>query len=59
MFVLVVGGEEESTVSVNLRNRDDQGTKSKGETIPLEKLIQSLKQLKDSHSLKNQFEAKE
>lgn len=51
----MVGGEEESTQSVNVRNRDDVGTKAKGQTIPLDVVLEGLKKLKASRSLENKF----
>lgn len=51
----VVGGEEESTQSVNVRNRDDVGTKAKGKTIPLDDVLASAIRLKESKSLENKF----
>lgn len=54
-FIFVVGGEEESTRSVNVRNRDDVGTKAKGQTIPLDQIYASAKNLKASRSLENKL----
>ncbi|CDS08596.1 Putative Threonyl-tRNA synthetase [Lichtheimia ramosa] len=54
-FIFVVGGEEESTQSVNVRNRDDVGTKAKGKTIPLDDVLASAIRLKESKSLENKF----
>lgn len=54
-FILVVGQEELDGRSVNVRNRDDVGTKAKGQMIPLEEVVQKLVALKSSRSLKNQF----
>jgi threonyl-tRNA synthetase len=54
-FIFVVGGEEESTRSVNVRNRDDVGTKAKGKTVPLEEIYASAKNLKESRSLDNKL----
>ncbi|KAI8880867.1 threonyl-tRNA synthetase [Backusella circina FSU 941] len=54
-FIFVVGGEEESTRSVNVRNRDDVGTKAKGKTVPLEEIYASAKDLKASRSLDNKL----
>ncbi|GES81376.1 threonyl-tRNA synthetase [Rhizophagus clarus] len=52
-FIFVVGAEEESSNSVNIRNRDDAGTKTKGETIPLKDALVKLVRLKDEKRLKN------
>ncbi|KAF9810242.1 hypothetical protein IEO21_07053 [Rhodonia placenta] len=54
-FILVVGQEELDGRSVNVRNRDDVGTKAKGQMIPLEEVVQKLVALKSSRSLKNQI----
>ncbi|PCH37518.1 threonyl-tRNA synthetase [Wolfiporia cocos MD-104 SS10] len=54
-FILVVGQEELDARSVNVRNRDDVGTKAKTEMIPLDEIAQKLVALKDSRSLKNRF----
>ena len=49
----VVGAEEENTNSVNIRNRDDAGTKTKGQTIQLEEAVEKLVNLKNEKRLKN------
>lgn len=49
-FIFVVGAEEEATQSVNFRNRDDQNSKAKGETITLDAIIVKLLHLKESKS---------
>ncbi|KAI9258475.1 hypothetical protein BY458DRAFT_517986 [Sporodiniella umbellata] len=54
-FVFVVGAEEANTRSVNIRNRDDVGTKAKSQTIPLEQVLTSVVQLKESKSLENKL----
>ncbi|KAG1147112.1 hypothetical protein G6F37_002875 [Rhizopus arrhizus] len=54
-FIFVVGGEEASTRSVNVRNRDDVGTKAKGKTIPLDEVLNNVQKLKDSKSLENKL----
>jgi len=51
----VVGQEELDTRSVNVRNRDDVGTKTRSETIPLDKIIQKFVALKDRRSLQNKL----
>ncbi|RKP06595.1 tars protein [Thamnocephalis sphaerospora] len=52
-FIFVVGQEEASTNSVNVRNRDDAGTKAKGQTHPLEGVIAALKALKEEKRLES------
>ncbi|KAI8370356.1 uncharacterized protein BYT42DRAFT_502441 [Radiomyces spectabilis] len=54
-FIFVVGGEEASTRSVNVRNRDDVGTKAKGQTVPLDDVIEGCLRLKNTKSLENRF----
>lgn len=51
----VVGQEELDSKSVNVRNRDDVGTKAKTEMIPLEDLAKKLVQLKETKSLDNKL----
>ncbi|KAI8854087.1 hypothetical protein BC829DRAFT_426875 [Chytridium lagenaria] len=53
-FIFVVGAEEEKTNSVNVRNRDDPNTKSKGEVKPLDDILPKLLELKASRN-KNQI----
>jgi len=52
-FILVVGQEELDSRSVNVRNRDDVGTKAKTAMVPLEVIIDKLIRLKASKSLQN------
>lgn len=54
-FILVVGQEELDSRSVNVRNRDDVGTKSKGEMAPIVEIEQKLLALKKSRSLANKL----
>lgn len=49
----MVGAEEKESRSVNIRNRDDQDTQSKGERIPLDEAIGKLKALKKERRLIN------
>lgn len=51
----VVGQEELDSRSVNVRNRDDVGSKAKTEMIPLEDLAKKLVQLKETKSLHNKL----
>ena len=55
MNVTVVGQEELDNKSVNVRNRDDVGTKAKGQMIPLEEIAQKFVALKESRSLANKW----
>lgn len=48
-----MGAEERESRSVNIRNRDDQNTQSRGEIIPLDEAIQKLKALKKERRLVN------
>ena len=52
---IVVGQEELDSQSVNVRNRDDVGTKARSATIPVAEIVDKLVKLKESKSLKNQF----
>ncbi|MCJ1373817.1 threonyl-tRNA synthetase [Loxospora ochrophaea] len=52
-FIFVVGAQEKETRSVNIRNRDDQNTQSKGDLIPLDEAIQKLKDLKKERRIVN------
>ena len=55
-FVIIVVGEEElESRSVNVRNRDDIGTKAKGEKEPLDEIAKKLVALKTSRSLQNKL----
>ncbi|KAF9364122.1 threonyl-tRNA synthetase [Mortierella sp. NVP85] len=47
-FIFVVGAEEESSESVNVRCRDDVDSKAKGQVRKLEEVMEKLKELKDS-----------
>jgi len=51
----VVGQEELDARSVNVRNRDDVGTKAKGEMVSLDKIVEQLVGLKKSRSLENKL----
>ncbi|KAJ3216922.1 threonyl-tRNA synthetase [Dinochytrium kinnereticum] len=53
-FIFVVGAEEEKTASVNVRNRDDVNTKSKGEVRALDEVLPKLLKLKETRE-KNQI----
>jgi threonyl-tRNA synthetase len=50
-----VGQEELDARSVNVRNRDDVGTKAKGEMVSLDKIVEQLVGLKKSRSLENKL----
>ncbi|OCH92766.1 threonyl-tRNA synthetase [Obba rivulosa] len=54
-FILVVGQEELDSRSVNVRNRDDVGSKAKTATIPLDEIARKLFALKESRSLENKL----
>jgi threonyl-tRNA synthetase len=54
-FILVVGQEELDSRSVNVRNRDDVGTKAKGQMIPLDEVAEKFIALKTSRSLANKL----
>ncbi|KAJ1723955.1 threonyl-tRNA synthetase [Coemansia erecta] len=50
-FICVVGAEEQTENSVNVRCRDDVGTKAKGQTIPLDSFIEQVAAIKNTRSL--------
>ncbi len=50
---IVVGQEELDDRSVNVRNRDDVGTKAKTAMIPLDTIIKKLVKLNANKSLQN------
>jgi threonyl-tRNA synthetase len=50
-----VGQEELDNRSVNVRNRDDQGTKSKGEMVALGEVVSKLVALKQSRRIENKL----
>ena len=52
---IVVGQEELDTQSVNVRNRDDVGTKAKGQMCSLDEIEPKLVALKESRSLNNKL----
>jgi len=54
-YTTVVGQEEVDSRSVNVRNRDDVGTKAKGEMVPLDEITTKLVALKQSRSLENKL----
>lgn len=51
----VVGQEELDARSVNVRNRDDVGTKAKGEMVALDTVVQQFVALKKTRSLENKL----
>jgi threonyl-tRNA synthetase len=51
----VVGQEELDAKSVNVRNRDDVGTKARAQIVPLDEVVQKLVHLKTSRSLENKL----
>lgn len=50
-----MGEEELESRSVNVRNRDDIGTKAKGEKEPLDEIAKKLVALKASRGLQNKL----
>ncbi|KAI0317987.1 hypothetical protein OF83DRAFT_1118571 [Amylostereum chailletii] len=54
-FLLVVGEQEKVGRAVNVRNRDEVGTKARGTIIPLDVIAEKLVALKASKSLKNEL----
>ncbi|KAJ2975904.1 hypothetical protein NQ176_g5252 [Zarea fungicola] len=54
-FIFVVGAEEQKSRTVNIRNRDDQATQSKGELIPLQEALDQMIKLKEERRRVNKF----
>lgn len=54
-LLAVVGAEEEKSRTVNIRNRDDQSTQSKGDLIPFQDALDQMLKLKEERRLLNQF----
>ncbi|KAJ2721920.1 threonyl-tRNA synthetase, partial [Coemansia sp. Benny D115] len=50
-FICIVGAQEQEEQSVNVRCRDDVGTKARDQTISLDSFIQQITAVKDSKSL--------
>ena len=50
-----MGQEELDSRSVNVRNRDDVGTKAKTEMVALDDIAKKLVALKESKSLQNKL----
>ncbi|KZT43355.1 tars protein [Sistotremastrum suecicum HHB10207 ss-3] len=56
-FILVVGQDELDARSVNVRNRDDVGSKTRSEVIiPLDSIVTQLTALKESKKIENKLE---
>lgn len=51
----VVGQEELDNRSVNVRNRDDVGTKARTESLPLDVIIGKLSALKETRGIHNKL----
>jgi len=54
-FILVVGQDELDSRSVNVRNRDDVGTKTRSEVVKLDSICEQLSILKATRSLQNKL----
>ncbi|KAJ3030686.1 threonyl-tRNA synthetase [Rhizophlyctis rosea] len=54
-FIFVVGEQEKESGSVNARNRDDVGSKGRGEVFPLDVILPKLVGLKESKSLEQKI----
>ncbi|KAF8579070.1 tars protein [Ramaria rubella] len=54
-FIFVVGQDELDSRSVNVRNRDDVGTKARSEVVPLVVVEKQLVSLKESRTLNNRL----
>ena len=51
----MVGQEELDSRSVNVRNRDDVGTKAKGQMVSLAEVSKRFVELKETRSLQNKL----
>lgn len=49
----MVGAQEKESRTVNIRNRDDPKTQSKGELVPLEEAREKLRALRKERRLVN------
>jgi len=54
-FILVVGQEELDAQSVNIRNRDDVGTKARASIVRLDEVVEKMVALKNSRGLENRL----
>ncbi|KAJ1792287.1 threonyl-tRNA synthetase [Coemansia sp. RSA 1807] len=54
-FICVVGAQEMEEGSVNVRCRDDVGTKAKGQTVPVTAFVQQMDVLKNAKSLESKL----
>ncbi|TEB26828.1 tars protein [Coprinellus micaceus] len=54
-FIFVVGQEELDNRAVNIRNRDDVGTKSRGEILKLDDVVEKLLAMKKARGLSNKW----
>ncbi|KLJ07220.1 threonyl-tRNA synthetase [Blastomyces silverae] len=54
-FIFVVGAQEKSTRTVNIRNRDDPSSQSKGSLVPLEEARVKLRALRKERRLVNEL----
>ncbi|KAI5291428.1 Threonine--tRNA ligase, mitochondrial [Ascosphaera aggregata] len=52
-FIFVVGAQEKESRTVNIRNRDDPKTQSKGELVPLDEARAKLRALRKERRLDN------
>jgi len=55
MYPSVVGQDELDNQSVNIRNRDDAGTKARGEIVPIAEAIVKLVDLKKTRRVENKL----
>ncbi len=50
-----MGAQEAESRTVNIRNRDDQSTQSKGELVPVAEALSQMLKLKDERRLENKL----
>ncbi|KAJ3256080.1 threonyl-tRNA synthetase [Boothiomyces macroporosus] len=49
-FIMVVGGDEQASRSVNVRNRDDPNSKARGQVVSLDAIVEKLVALKKTRA---------
>jgi len=50
-YIFVVGAEEKENRAVNIRDRDDQSSQQRGETVSLEQALERMEELRKSRKL--------
>lgn len=55
VHTVVVGAEEAKSQTVNIRNRDDQSTQTKGDLVPMQEALEKMIALKEERRLENKI----